>query len=200
MITAASLQSSFARHAAPIALAVLIALLSLMGDPGRAWLALDRSQLEAGQVWRMLSGHFVHLGSYHAMLNLLGLLALLLLCPERVSAREWLRRVLMLSLLTSLALYLFAPSVDHYVGFSGVLHGLFLLGLVPMAQRRDGVAIGCLLYLFGKLVWEIVMGAPVSDEQAIGGRVVTEAHLFGTLAALGYGLIFSTFRKGEATQ
>lgn len=188
------------RYAVPFALAALILVLDRAGEAGRAWLAFDRALLEAGQWWRLLSAHLVHLSLYHASLNLLGLLALIVLCPQPLPAREWLRRLALLCLLTSLALYLLAPKVDRYVGLSGVLHGLFLLGLVPMARRRDLIASGCLLYLFGKLIWEILVGAPLSDEQAIGGRVVTESHLFGTLAGLAYGLLFGTFKKGETPQ
>lgn len=200
MITAASLRSSFSAARFPLVLALLVVVLAWIGDPARAALSFDRAGLEAGEGWRLLTGHLVHLGPYHAALNLIGLVALLLLCPAPQPAHEWFRRVLLLSLATSAALYLFVPTIANYVGFSGVLHGLFLLGLLPMALRRDWIAIACLAYLIFKLVWEQLMGAPLSDEQAIGGRVVTQAHLFGTLAALIYGYAFGVFRRGEKTQ
>lgn len=200
ILTAASWPSAVKRYAVPLALALLIVALEGLGDSGRAWLRFERAQIEAGQLWRVLSGHLVHLGAYHAALNLLGLVALLALCPHALSTREWLRRVLLLSLLTSLGLYFFAPQVSYYVGLSGVLHGLFLLGLAPMARRGDLIATGCLLYLMAKLAWEMWAGAPLSDAQAIGGRVVTESHLFGTLASLAYGLVFGSFRQGETPQ
>lgn len=200
MITAASLPSAARGLAIPLLLAASILILDRMGDAAREALEFDRVLIEAGQWWRLLSAHLVHLGSYHAALNLLGLVALLVLCPQRVTAREWVRRVMLLSLFTSLGLYGLAPEVDRYVGFSGVLHGLFLLGLLPMARRCDGIAIAGLLYLIGKLAWEAMAGAPLSDEQAIGGPVVTQAHLFGTLAGIAYGACFGTFGKGETSQ
>jgi rhomboid family GlyGly-CTERM serine protease len=200
MITAASLRSSFSAARFPLGLALLVIALEALGDPARGLLSWDRAGLAAGEGWRLLTGHLVHLGAYHALLNLIGLIALLLLCPAPLPAREWFRRVLLLSLATSAALYLFVPTLSNYVGLSGVLHGLFLLGLLPMALRRDWIAIACLAYLIFKLAWEQVMGAPLSDEKAIGGRVVTQAHLFGTLAALVYGYAFGVFRRGEKTQ
>jgi rhomboid family GlyGly-CTERM serine protease len=200
MITAASLRSSFSAARFPLGLALLVIALEALGDPARGLLSWDRAGLAAGEGWRLLTGHLVHLGAYHALLNLIGLIALLLLCPAPLPAREWFRRVLLLSLATSAALYLFVPTLSNYVGLSGVLHGLFLLGLLPMALRRDWIAIACLAYLIFKLAWEQVMGAPLSDEKAIGGRVVTQAHLFGTLAALVYGYAFGVFRMGEKTQ
>ncbi|MGQ0619398.1 MAG: rhombosortase [Panacagrimonas sp.] len=184
-------------HAAPLTLALLIAALALLGDPVRTWLSFDRLALERGEVWRLVTNAAVHLGIYHCLLNLLGLAALLALCPQPLPAREWLRRLVCVSLFTSAGLYLWVPDVGNYVGLSGVLHGLFILGLVPMARRRDLVASGCLLYLLGKLAWEFFTGAPVSDAQAIGGRVVTEAHLLGTLAGLIYGLALGSFRSGS---
>jgi rhomboid family GlyGly-CTERM serine protease len=200
MITAASLRSSVSTAWVPLSLLILMLGLEALGAPARNALSLDRAAIGAGQWWRLITGHFVHLGLYHLMLNALGLLALVVLCPQKLRAVEWLRRLFCLSLFTGTALYLGAPAVQNYVGLSGVLHGLFLLGLVPMARQDDRIAIACLVYLAGKLAWEQVMGTPLSDEQAIGGAVVTLAHLFGTLAALVYGFAFGTFRRGETPQ
>jgi len=38
---------------------------------------------------------------------------------------------------------------------------------------------------------------PVSDEQAIGGKVLVESHLYGSLSAVLYGLIFGAFTRAE---
>src|SRR3546814_16288635 len=76
---------------------------------------------------------------------------------------------------------------------SGVIHGLFVLGLLPQALKRDWIAVACLVYLLGKLAYEMVTGAPLSDAKAIGGHVVTEAHLYGSIVAFIYGLILGTF-------
>ncbi|HSW15462.1 MAG TPA: rhombosortase [Solimonas sp.] len=179
--------------ATPIAVALLCAVLELGGEPLRALLAWDRGLIGAGQWWRLLTGNFVHLGPYHLLLNVLGLLVLVLLCPQRLSAWRWLLRLLVLGLAVGLGLLLFAPQWQRYVGLSGVLHGLFLLGLVPQLRRGDRIALVALLYLFGKLAWEMWSGVPVSDERALGGRVVLESHLFGTLGALVYGLAFEFF-------
>ena len=56
-----------------------------------------------------------------------------------------------LSLAISALLFVAAPTVNRYVGLSGVLHGLFVLGLVPMARSGDRVAMAGLLLLFAKL-------------------------------------------------
>lgn len=195
------LWSSRAVWLAPLALMLLSLVLQCGDEAWRAWLRYDRAAIEAGQWWRLLSGNFVHLGWYHLMLNEIGLAVLVMLCPDRLSPWVWLRRVLVLGIGMSLCLYVFVPSMVWYVGLSGMLHGLFLLGLAPQLRRRDGIAIACMAYLLGKLAYENITGAPVSDAEAIGGRVAIESHFFGTLVALGYALTFRTFwgRESEST-
>ncbi len=180
-----------------LALIVFIGLLTLGGESLRDALRYERAAIGAGEWWRLLSGNFVHLSPWHSFLNALGVLVLALLCPESLDWKIWLRRLLFLSLGMSLGLYFFVPSAQAYVGLSGVIHGLFVLGLMPQVLKKDLIATGCLLYLCGKIGWEMVVGAPVSDEAALGGRVLVESHLFGTLSAFLYGFIFRSYTRAE---
>ncbi|MFT4045352.1 MAG: rhombosortase [Solimonas sp.] len=195
--------------ASPLLLMLLMIVAECFGDAGRAALRFDRALIAQGQWWRLLTGSLVHLGWYHLMLNAIGIGVLVLLCPQRLSPWIWLRRLALLALGMSLCLYAFVPGLQTYVGMSGVIHGLFVLGLVPplLGRAEDGrvpdrcdrlIAGACLAYLLGKLGWEIVTGTPVSDEAAIGGHVVTESHLYGALAAFVYGLVFGSFSGREA--
>ena len=167
----------------PLALLVLIALLEALRPWVHAELVYQRSLIQQGEVWRLLTGNLVHLGLWHAFLNGLGVLVFVLLCPVRWGVLGWGWRLLVLGLGMSLGLLLWVPSLEGYVGLSGVIHGLFVLGLWPQVRRRDLIASGCLLYLVGKVGWELYAGAPVSDEAAIGGRVIVESHLYGSLTA-----------------
>lgn len=181
----------------PLALMALVFLLGLGGEAVREALRYDAPAIAAGQWWRLLSGNFVHLGWWHLFLNEVGLLVLVLLCPEPLSWGVWLRRLLLLGLGMSLGLYFLVPETRWYVGMSGVIHGLFVLGLGRQVLQKDLIAAGCLAYLVGKIAWEMVSGVPVSDEQALGGRVLVESHLYGALSALIYGLIFGAFTRLE---
>lgn len=187
----------------PCVLVTTMLAVQFLGDWGRAWLSFDREAIAGGQWWRLVTGSFAHLGWYHWLLNALGVLVLVLLCPQALPLSVWLRRVLLIALAMSLCLWFFVPGLGNYVGMSGVIHGLFLLGLVPQVRRGDLIALGCLLYLLGKIGWELYAGAPLSDEAAIGGRVIVESHLYGTLSAAAYGLVFGSFddregHRGEA--
>ena len=176
----------------------LLLLLALGGEPVRAALRYDAAAIGAGQWWRLLTGNLVHLGWWHLFLNEVGLVVLVLLCPERLAWSVWLRRIVLIGVGMTASLYFFVPRTEWYVGMSGVIHGLFLLGLGrQIVDRRDLIAAGCLAYLVGKIAWEMVAGVPVSDESAIGGKVLVESHLYGSLSALIYGLIFGAFRRTE---
>ncbi|HUR41626.1 MAG TPA: rhombosortase [Verrucomicrobiae bacterium] len=182
----------------PAVLMGLILLLAAGGEPVRSALRYDASAISSGEVWRLLTGNFVHMGWWHLFLNELGLMVLVLLCPEKLSAAVWTRRTVLLGLGMSAGLYWFVRDTYWYVGMSGVIHGLFLLGLGRQLVRDgDLIAAGCIAYLVGKIAWELYAGAPVSDEQALGGKVLVESHLYGSLSALLYGLIFGAFTRDE---
>ncbi|MBB85834.1 rhombosortase [Abyssibacter sp.] len=168
----------------PAMLGLVILLLACLGESGREWLRFDHGAIDAGQYWRVWSGHLVHAGWYHLLLNGLGLIILVLLCPERVRLSWWTVRFVLMAALTSAGLYWFGGGIEWYVGLSGLMHGYYLLGLRRPAMQRDWIAIACLAYLVGKLVWEEWVGIAVSNEAAIGVPVATRSHLFGALSAL----------------
>lgn len=182
----------------PLVFVAIIAALGLGDGVVRLALDYDRDAIAAGQWYRLLTANLVHLGWWHLFLNALGIVVLVLLCPEPLSGAVWLRRVVLIGTGMSLGLYFFVPATHWYVGASGMIHGFFVLGLGrQLMQRRDLIAAGCLAYLLGKIGWELATGVPVSDEQAIGGQVLVESHLYGSLTALLYGLIFGAFTGTE---
>lgn len=197
MITTNATYSSLKMWLPPLALLVLIGLLALGGESLRDALRYERADIIGGEYWRLLSGNFVHLSPWHTFLNGLGVLVLVLLCPETLPWQVWLRRLLFLSMGMTLGLFFFVPDAQAYVGLSGVIHGLFVLGLMPQVLKKDLIALGCLLYLLGKIGYEMFAGAPVSDEAALGGKVLVESHLYGTLSAFLYGFIFRTYTRVE---
>ena len=184
----------------PALLSAVCGLLMLGGEPLANLLRYDRAAIAAGQWWRLLSGSLVHLGWWHWLFNVLSLVLLVLLCPERLTPLEWLRRLVVLSLGMSLALYFLSPGIQSYVGLSGPVYGLFALGLGRQALRRDEIAIVCLVFLAARIGWELVMGASASETRLIGGKVVAISHVYGVCSALLYALAAYAWRRAGKTK
>ena len=178
-------------------MALLILCTALLGDLGRECLRYDRAAIDAGHWWRLLTGNLVHVGWYHWLLNAIGLLILVLLCAERLALHWWGARLLWLSLCVGLGIHWFSPETTWYVGLSGAQHGLFVIGLWPLARRGELIPIGCLVYLVGKLLWEEFGGGVISDTTAIGAPVLTLSHFSGAVGGVLWLLLFSRFEKNN---
>lgn len=165
----------------PLALCLLMALLAAAGDAPRLALRYDRAAVADGQWWRLLTAHAVHLSWAHALLNMAGVGLCAVLAPALFRARSLAVLLLLLALGVSGLLWLGAPQVANYVGFSGVLYGLFVAGLWP--QRRDPLALLALVVVAGWMLWQS-LGRPLAAEEAlIGGHIVSAAHAYGAAVA-----------------
>ena len=159
------------------------ALLALLGDFGRHWLSYDRDAIAAGQLWRLLSGHFVHLGWSHFVMNAIGLLLICYLVAARFTARNWLILALVTIAGIDLAFWLLEPQLEWYVGLSGLLHGLLAAGVVAGFRLglRDSWLLGFILA--GKLAWEQFVGPVPGSVESTGGNVIVAAHFYGAVVA-----------------
>jgi len=173
----------------------------LVGQSAAEWLRYDREAILHGQLWRLLTGHLVHLGWAHLILNVGGLLLL------RVGfggvGKSLLRELLCLVCLAlgvSLGLLLGNPDLLWYVGLSGVLHGLAVLIAVQMWRRSERAGLVLLLGLVVKVGWEQAFGGASLTGVDIGGAVIFDAHLYGVISA---GIILLTgyvFRRFSAAR
>src|SRR5690606_32186414 len=108
-----------------LALALVSAVLSFMGGPSSPALRYERDFL-LEQPWRLLSGHLVHLGTSHLLLNLAGLLMIAWVFAPGLAALQWLWLLLGSLVVIDAGFWLLEPQLAWYVGLSGVLHGLLL--------------------------------------------------------------------------
>jgi rhomboid family GlyGly-CTERM serine protease len=161
----------------------LLLLPVLAGDAGREALRYDRTALAAGQEWRLLTAHFVHLDFDHAALNSLGLVLMWALFARDYRPRQWLAILLGSIAAIDAGLWLRDSTVAWYVGSSGALHGIMAAGTLAHLRRRDidGWILAAFIVL--KLAYEQSAGAlPFTDSHS---GVVVDAHLFGTLGGAG---------------
>ncbi len=142
----------------------------------QAPLSYSQSGLASGEIWRLVSAHFVHLSWPHVWLNVAGLSVCGLLNPK-IFRLKLLAQLAFLSLGISILLWQFNHEVSQYVGFSGVLYGLFLLALWPL--REDLFSLLMLVGIFFWALWQWKFGVPAAEQKLIGGQVISIAHLYG---------------------
>ncbi len=161
---------------------VLVALALLPGgDPVREWLRFDRTGIGAGEAWRLLTGHLVHLGVSHGLLNIAGLVLVWMLVGRAFRGWQWLLVMAGSVAAIDLGLWFGAPSLDWYVGLSGLLHGMLAAGIVAGLAARSGEAFVLAAVVAGKLAWEQFAGPLPGSEATSGGAVIVDAHLYGVI-------------------
>lgn len=147
------------------------------------WLAFERDAIHDGQVWRLLTGHLTHAGWRHLALNLLGAVLLVGLFRHSLSPWRWLVALLLMALATSAGLWLGQPRLQCYVGLSGVLHGVLVVGLGREVVHGERFPRLVALLLAAKLAVECTHG-PLTPAALIGVPVIPVAHLYGALGGL----------------
>jgi rhomboid family GlyGly-CTERM serine protease len=170
--------------AAAATVAVISAALELGGDAARDVLAWDREQLAGGELWRLVSGHFVHLGWPHLGLNVAGLAVTAWLVGGAYDTRRWLLVLLASMTAMDAGFWFLDNDLDWYVGLSGILHGLLTAGLVAGILRRDREAAVLAVLVAAKLAWEQFAGPLPGSTAPAGGNVIVDAHLYGAAGGL----------------
>jgi rhomboid family GlyGly-CTERM serine protease len=159
----------------------LFGLIELAGDPARNSLSFDRTALAAGEAWRVLSAHFVHLDAQHAALNALGLVLMWALFARDYSATRWAAIYLCAMLAVSAGLWWLDPEVQWYVGASGALHGVMTAGTLAHLKRRDLDGWILAAFIIVKLSYEQIAG---SMPFAGNANTIVDAHLYGAIGGL----------------
>lgn len=151
------------------------------GRPAELLCRYDRSAILAGEWWRGITAHMVHLGWSHLLLNIAGIGLVFSLFRDSLSLRIWLIGVVGCAFAVTAGLLLFSPKIDWYVGMSGMLHGLFAMGLLAGGKDRRRLAYIGGIGLTGKLLLEFVNAPMPSTAHILDHPVVTESHLYGAL-------------------
>ena len=162
--------------------AAVAAGLQILGlDTAFAW---DREALAGGEAWRFLSGHFVHLGWSHLLLNLAGLALIAWIVGRAWDWRGWLVVSLISVGVIGAGFWILNPELEWYVGLSGLLHGLLAAGLMIGLVQREAESVVLAVLVAGKLAWEQFAGPLPGSEGASGGAVIVDAHLYGAIGGI----------------
>jgi rhomboid family GlyGly-CTERM serine protease len=189
------IRDALAAWVLPIAVLSCAIIVAILGDAGRAWLSYDRQEIAAGEFWRLLSGHFVHLGATHLIWDAAGFLLIWYLVGQSFSRIQWIFVLLVTILGIDLGFWFLEPSLSWYVGLSGLVHGLLAAGIVGSLKfgRIDMWILGAAL--IAKLIYEALVGPLPGSEESSGGAVIVIAHVYGAIAgAIAAGVILIRVR------
>lgn len=179
----------------PLLIIIISVILALSDSLSSDLLAYDRQQLNSYQLWRLITGHFLHTNGMHLLLNIAGLILLWALHGHYYQTSHYLSIFLILCLGTSSCLYLFALQMHWYVGLSGVLHGFFVIGAYFDIQHKFKTGWIMLVGVLTKVGHEQVYGASEGVAQLIAANVAIDAHLFGTVTGITLIVLYFTVHK-----
>ena len=171
-----------------VVLAVMAAELFLPAE------ALEyRRVLAAREPWRLFTGHFVHIGFVHAVLNCVALVLLGHLFGERLKPRAFFGILAAAPILISLLFQATMPELLWYRGLSGVLHALFFAGCVVWIETTAGRArwlpIAALVGGTIKVLVEQPWDGSFPVHEVLRVAVVPQAHLMGAIVGAAGGLL-----------
>jgi rhomboid family GlyGly-CTERM serine protease len=178
----ASLNGDGRYGVALLALCILLLLPELFGEWGRAALRYERGAIAAGEWWRLITAHLVHLDASHALLNVLGFALMWSLFARDFRPLQWLAILAASVAAIGAGLWFNDPEVDWYVGASGVLHGVMAAGTLAHLRRGDLDGWILAVFIILKLGYEQWSGALPFNES--GEPIVVNAHLYGALGGV----------------
>ena len=160
-------------------------VLMLTGDAGMELLRFDRGGIARGELWRLVSGHVVHLGWSHFALNAAGLVLVWYLVGTAYSAVRWLLIASVAVATIGVCFWFLNPDLEWYVGLSGLLHALLVAGIFArLHDDMNAETVVLAVLVAAKLAWEQIYGPLPGSEVTSGGPVIVDAHLYGAVGGI----------------
>ena len=167
-----------------MSLAAFSVLAALGGPEAQRQLRYDRIGIAAGESWRLVTGHFAHLGMTHLILNIAGLAVVWLLVGGGYSLLHWVFVIATSLAVIDLCFWFLDPGLSWYVGMSGLLHALLVAGVASRFRVATGESLALAALIAGKIAWEQLAGPLPGSGLSAGGPVVVNAHLYGVVAGI----------------
>jgi rhomboid family GlyGly-CTERM serine protease len=180
----------------PILIIVLPCLLLNMGDdPVRLALEYDRSAILQGQLWRVFTGNFVHLGWGHLLEDMAGYVLLCLLLEDVLPRWRCPLLVLIGSFGVGVGILLGDPGLQWYLGVSGALNTLWIAGAMLLMRRQDWIGWVLAVFLTFKLIYEQLQGPLPWSVATTGGPIAVDSHLYGAFTGVIVGLVMVSRKR-----
>jgi len=144
----------------------------------------NRELIIDGEYWRLLSGNFNHTNIYHLILNLGALAVIGGLHYRYYNSVVYTSLILLLSIGVGVGILWLSPSTHLYVGLSGILHGMIIVGAIIDVTKKYYSGYILIIGTIIKVLNEQLFNSPVEISQLIEAKVLTEAHLYGLVTGL----------------
>lgn len=174
---------------ATLTLAAIMLGLIVLGERGESLFEFDREKIAQGDWYRLLSGHLIHYGNYHLMMNIAGLGLTLGVLWSHLNTRHFLWVSFSSALFISLGILFFSPTLFYYGGFSGIIHTLIAFALITDFKQAPATNSIVLTLLLIKVGYE--QTALYDPHHALlPVLVAVDAHLYGVIAGIILSIIY----------
>jgi rhomboid family GlyGly-CTERM serine protease len=140
------------------------------------------------EYWRGFTAHWVHANWQHLILNATGLILCMTIASPKWPVWRWVVYNMYLAIGISTLFTLRNPELDWYVGYSGILFGIYLLAANDLYRRNRTVALLLGTAIVIKVVLEQFSDIRIGAGDLIGIPVIIDAHLYGLLLGLSIAL------------
>jgi len=150
----------------------------------------NREMILDGEYWRLITGNFNHTNIYHLLLNIAGLAVIAGLHHTYFDSKAFISLIVFLSITIGLCILWLSPGTSLYVGLSGVLHGLLIVGAIIDVGKKHYSGYLLIIGVIGKVASEQLFESPAQVSELIEATVLTDAHLYGLLAGIAVAPIY----------
>ena len=165
----------------------LLLALGIFAQITEPLMQFDRTLVNQGQWWRLMTSQLIHYGIYHLAMNIIALLLCGYILLRQLTLISYSGLLIVCISGVGAGLYYGETDLHFYAGFSGVLHGFIFAGLILNWREAPWFYALASLALVGKLFNEQSAGFD-TNHPLLPVPVAVDAHLYGTLS----GLIFAS--------
>lgn len=156
-----------------------IAVSGFLPEPWLARVEFNHTAITQGQLWRIITGQWVHFGVNHSLMNGLCLALVQFQLLSILPLRSWLWMQAVIQLAVGIGLLL-ASDVEIYRGYSGAFCGVLAVGLLLNISRDGWLLVAVYVGLLIKILLEQAPDYNIHYLQdLIGVAVAIDAHLYG---------------------
>jgi len=169
-----------------------------------SFLQYDRAAIAAGEVWRGITGHWLHWSFDHFLWCAITFLAIGCIC-ESLSRKGYIATLVVAGVVIPVASWFADPGLLYYRGLSGLASAIFVFATVMMTRRawasKDWSGIwlpaGAGIAFTGKVVFEYLTGAALFVDSPEIFTPVPLVHLAGGATGLLTACLLRERRQSE---